>query len=64
MVNGMFEPCPIINYKMCGFCTHNKGHIFCGASSAKGNNKIEENLFICPIPKKRKQGAIKRQMII
>lgn len=57
MVDGMFEPCPIIDYKMCGFCTHYQGHIYCGATSA--NNKIEENLFICPIPKKRKQGATK-----
>jgi hypothetical protein len=50
----MFEACPLIDYRKCGFCTHHKGHIYCGASSARGNNKIEENLKICPVPRLRK----------
>ena len=59
MVNGMFEPCPIINYKMCGFCTHHKRHIYCGIAGAE--NKIEENLHLCP-KVKTKRGQRKKRM--
>ena len=51
MVDRMFEPCPIIDYNMCGFCTHHKGHIYCGIAGAE--NKIEENLKRCPKLKRK-----------
>ena len=54
MVDGMFEPCPLMNYRSCAFCTHEKGHIYCGASKARSNNKVEENLYTCPVPRLRK----------
>ena len=55
----MFEACPLIDYKMCGFCTHYRGHIYCGVAGA--NNKIEENLHLCPKIKKRR-GQRKKRM--
>lgn len=58
MVNGMFEPCPLILHKECCFCTHSKGHVYCGASKARSKNKIEEDLHTCPVPRLRKKGEV------
>jgi hypothetical protein len=58
MVDGMFEPCPLINHRECGFCTHHKGHIYCGASRAGKTNKIQEDLLKCPVPRLRKKEEV------
>ena len=53
MVDEMFEPCPLIDYKICAFCAHQYGHVYCGVATTE--NKINENLKICPLPKLKKK---------